>query len=189
MPIIDQTLTYVDIGEKMAATTNPRHKLMLERLYQHSRGEVEEDLEAVLSTLAPEPVYKIQTQGPEMNPRGMENVRRFYIEQIFGKGRHVLESTKERIIVADDAIITEGVIRMILWGRDLIDQGNPAADDPDGVYLLTYNSLIVWPYDEEARIVGEESWAYYPPDCIRKIDPQDAPEGFHRYVARRKAKA
>lgn len=187
MPIIDQTLTYVDIGEKMAATTNPRHKLMLERLYQHSRGEVEEDLEAVLATLAPNPVYKIQTQGPEMNPQGMENVRRFYIEQIFGKGRHVLESTKDRIIVADDAIITEGVVKIVMWGCDLLAQGNPAADDPEGVYLLTYNSLIIWPYDEEARILGEESWAYYPPDCLQKIDPADAPDAFNRYVARRRA--
>ncbi|MCB2048249.1 MAG: hypothetical protein KDE32_08485 [Novosphingobium sp.] len=186
MPIIDQTLTYTDIGDLLDRTTNPRHRKMLEKLYQHSRGEVEEDLEAVLGTLAPNPVYKIQSQGPEMNPSGLENVRRFYIEQIFGKGRHVLESTKDRIIVADDAIITEGKIRMILWGRDLIDQGNPAVDDPEGVYLMSYNSLIVWPYDEEARIIGEESWSYYPPDCLTKIDPAEAPESFHRYVARRK---
>lgn len=187
MTIIDQSLTYVDIGEKMAATTNPRHKLMLERLYQHSRGEVEEDLEAVMATLAPYPIYKIQTQGPEMNPQGTENVRRFYIEQIFGKGRHVLESTKDRIIVADDAIITEGKAKIVMWGRDLIEQGNPAADDPEGVYLLAYNSLIIWPYDEECRIIGEESWAYYPPNCVTRIDPAEAPEGFNRYVARRRA--
>ena len=102
MAIIDQTITYRKIGERLAATTNPRHKLMLERLYQHARGEVEEDLEAVLGTLAPHPVYKVQSQGPEMNPEGMENVRKFYIEQIFAKGRHVLESLKTRIVVADD---------------------------------------------------------------------------------------
>lgn len=186
MSIIDQTLTYKDIGELRDATTNPRHKLMLERLYQHSRGEVEEDLEAVLATLAPNPVYKVQSQGPEMNPAGLENVRKFYVEQIFGKGRHILESTKERIIVADDAIITEGVVKIVMWGRDLIEQGNPGADDPDGTYLLTYNSLIIWPYDEEARILGEESWAYYPPNCLTRIDLKDAPEGFHRYLRGRK---
>jgi hypothetical protein len=184
--IIDQTRTYTDIGKKLEATTNPRHRLMLERLYQHARGEVEEDLEAVLGTLAPNPVYKVQSQGPEMNPRGMENVRRFYIEQIFGKGRHCLESVKDRIIVADDAIITEGVVKIVMWGQDLIDTGNPAAKDPDGVYLLTYNSLIVWPYDEEARILGEESWAYYPKDSLRPIRPEEAPESFHRYLARRR---
>jgi hypothetical protein len=186
MPIIDQTRTYKDIEARLAATTNPRHKLMLERLYQHARGEVEEDLDAVLGTLAPDPVYKVQSQGPEMNPAGFENVRRFYIDEIFGKGRHCLESIKSRIVVADDAIITEGVVRIVMWGRDLINAGNPAADDPEAYYLLTYNSLIVWPYDAEARILGEESWAYYPKDCLKKIRPEDAPDSFHRYVARRR---
>jgi len=186
MAIIDQTLTYKDIGAKLAATTNPRHKLMLERLYQHARGEVEEDLEAVLGTLAPNPAYRVQSQGPEMNPEGLENVRRFYIEQIFGKGRHCLESVKDRILVADDAIVTEGVTRIVMWGRDMMNAGNPGVDDPDAFYLLTYNSLIVWPYDDEARIIGEESWAYYPKDCVRKISPEDAPESFHRYVAKRR---
>lgn len=186
MTIIDQTITYREIGEKMAATTNPRHKLMLERLYQHARGEVEEDLEAVLGTLAPHPVYRVQSQGPEMNPEGMEAVRDFYINQIFAKGRHVLESLKTRIVVGDDAIITEGVVKIVMWGRDLFVQSS-VIDDPDGTYLLTYNSLIVWPYDEEARILGEESWSYYPPDCISKIDLADAPEAFHRYLAKRRA--
>jgi hypothetical protein len=185
MAIIDQSRTYKDIEAKLAAATNPRHKLMLERLYQHARGEVEEDLEAVLGTLAPHPVYRIQSQGPEMNPEGLDNVRRFYVEQIFGKGRHCLESNKSRIVVGDDAIITEGVVRMVIWGRDMMDAGNPAADDPDAYYLLTYNSLIVWPYDAEARIVGEESWAYYPKDCLQKIGPEDVPDSFRRYIARR----
>jgi len=187
MPIIDQRLTYLGIGERIGSTSNPRHKLMLGRLYQHARGEVEEDLEAVLATLAPNPVYKVQTQGPEMNPHGLEGVRRFYIEQIFGKGRHIFESANNRIIVADDAIVTEGIVKIVMWGRDLIEQGNLAADDPDGVYLLTYNSLMVWPYDEEARILGEESWAHYPPDCLRKINPKDAPEAFNLYLIRRRA--
>ena len=187
MAIIDQTRTYKEIGEKLARTTNPRHKLMLERLYQHARGEVEGDLEAVLATLAPNPVYRVQSQGPEMNPAGFENVRRFYVEEIFGKGRHCLESVKDRIIVADDAIVTEGVVKIVMWGQDLIAQGNPAIDDPDGVYLLTYNSLIVWPYDEEARILGEESWSYYPKDCLQKIGADEAPDSFHRYVAQRRA--
>lgn len=187
MAIIDQTLTYAAVGERLAAATNPRHKAMLEKLYQHSRGEVEEDLDAVLATLAPHPVYKMQNQGPEMNPAGMDNVRRFYIEQIFAKGRHVIEAVHDRIVVSDEAIVTEGVMRMVLWGRDLIAQGNRAADDPNGVYLLTYNSLIVWPYDDEARIIGEESWAFYPPDCLRKIAPDEAPEAFHRYIAKRRA--
>jgi hypothetical protein len=139
-----------------------------------------------MDTLAPEPVYRIWSGGPEMNPAGTDNVRRFYIEQIFGKGRHCLEFNQDRITVADDAIVNEGVLRTVMWGRDLIDTGKPV-DDPDGAYLVHYRMLIVWPYDAEGRIIGEESWSSIPKDNARKIDEADAPDNFRRYVARRRA--
>lgn len=186
MAIIDQTLTYKDIAEKLAGTTNPRHKLMLERLYQHARGEVEEDLEAVLGTLGPNPVYKSSIEAPGMNPTGMEDVIRFYKEQIFGKGRHCLESTKPRILVSDEAIVTEGTVRSVHWGQDLIDTGTPV-DDADGFYLLTYTMLIIWPYDEECRIAGEESWSRRTgANYMQKITEADLPESFVRYVTGRR---
>jgi hypothetical protein len=189
MAIIDQTLTYKDIEEKLAGASNPRHRLMLERLLQHARGEVEEDLEAVLATLAPNPVYKSSIETPGMNPTGMEEVVRFYKEQIFGKGRHCLESTKPRILVSDEAIVTEGQVRSVHWGRDLIDTGTQV-DDPDGFYLLTYRMLIVWHYDEACRITGEESWSRRTgADYMRKISEADLPESFKAYIVRRKQAA
>jgi hypothetical protein len=184
--VIDQTKTYKDIEVKLAQTTNPRHKKMLEKLLQHARGEVEEDLEAVLGTLAPNPVYRSSIADPAMNPEGYETVVRFYKEQIFGKGRHCLESTKPRILVSDEAIVTEGTVRSVHWGRDLIDTGT-AVDDPEGFYLLTYQMLIVWPYDEECRITGEESYSRRTGgDYIRKIREDELPESFKRYVAKRR---
>lgn len=186
MPIIDQLITYKDIEPQLAATTNPRHRRILEQLYQHSRGEVEEDLDAVLATLAPDPVYRTSMGGAALNPEGMENVRRFYIEQIFGRGRHCLEYRKSRILVSDDAVVTEGIVRSVHWGQDLIDTG-AQVDDPDGYYLLTYPMLIVWPVDAEGRFLGEESWANRAgDDYIRKIDAADLPESFKGYVAQRR---
>jgi hypothetical protein len=186
MAIIDQTLTYKDIEAKLAQTTNPRHRLMLERLAQHARGEVEEDLDAVLGTLGPNPVYKSSIETAAMNPQGMDAVVRFYKEEIFGKGRHCLESLKPRMLVSDEAIVTEGQVRSVHWGRDLIEAGTPV-DDADGFYLLTYQMLIVWPYDEAGRITGEESWSRRTgADYIRKISEADLPESFVRYVAKRR---
>jgi hypothetical protein len=184
--IIDQTLTYKAIGEKLAQATNPRHKRMLEKLYQHARGEVEEDLEAVLGTLSPNPYYRSSIADPAMNPKGFETVRNFYVNEIFGKGRHCLESNKDRILVSDEAIVTEGTVRSVHWGRDLIDTGTPV-DDPDGFYLLTYEMLVVWPYDEDCRITGEESYSRRSGgDYLRKIREEELPESFKRYVAKRR---
>jgi hypothetical protein len=187
MSIIDQTITYKGVEAKLAATTNPRHRKILEQLLQHSRGEVEEDLDAVLGTLCKDPFYRSSVDTPEMNPQGMDGVIRFYKEQIFGKGRHCLEYHHERILVSDDAVVTDGVVRSVHWGQDLVETG-VAVDDPDGYYLMTYPMLIVWPVDAAGDFLGEESYARRGgSDYLRKIGEDDLPESFVRYVTRRKA--
>ena len=86
----------------------------------------------------------------------------------------------------DDYIITEGALRAVLWGRDAQSMRLPA-DDPEGYYLVTYRMLVVWPYDENGYIIGEESWSSYPKDFIQKIDESEVPERFKAYVAGRKS--
>jgi hypothetical protein len=183
----DSSLTWKPIAELLDRTTNPRHRKMLTMLLQHSRGEVEEDLDAVMGSLAPHPIYKgVRNGGVGPQPEGWDQIHRFYVEEIFGEGRHVLEARKPRIIVDDDAIVTEGPMRLIRWGRDLIAQG-AKIDDPDAVYLMSATVLIVWPFDTEARIIGEESYAR-PPATFEKIDDADIPERFRTYMDRKKAR-
>ncbi|WP_083667149.1 hypothetical protein [Mycobacterium sp. SP-6446] len=55
--LIDPTKTFRLIEERIAKTTNPRHLLMLERLLDHAKGEAEQDLDRVMSTLTPNPRY------------------------------------------------------------------------------------------------------------------------------------
>lgn len=183
----DQARTYKPIEEKLAKTTNPRHRQMLAMLLQHSRGEVEGDLEAVLGTLAPYPVYKgVRASGPQ--PEGPEQIREFYIKEIFGAGRHIFEGNKSRITVDDDTIITEGTMRILMWGKDLLEMGAPV-DDPGATYLMTTDVLIVWPFDAEGRIIGEESWSRPPSKPLEKIAEQDVPQRFKDYIAGRLAAA
>ena len=184
MPYIDQKLTYAAVEQRLADTVNPRHRLLLERLLQHMRGECEADLDAVMATLAPHPVYRTWHGGPELNVEGTEAVRRFYIEQVFGKGRHVFEAPKYRIVVDDHAIITEGISRMVMWGRDLMDAG-ATVDDPDAVYVYQVRILIVWPYDEQGYLLGEEGWSAPVPTALEKLDDADVPESFKSYLQTR----
>ena len=183
----DASRTWRPIAELLERTTNPRHRQMLAMLLQHSKGEVEGDLDAVMGSLAPHPIYKgVRNGGVGPQPEGWDEVKRFYIEEIFGEGRHILESDKFRIIVGDDAIVTEGPMRLFRWGRDLISQG-VKIDDPEATYLMHATVLIVWPYDAEGRIIGEESYGR-PPVSFEKVDPSEAPQRFKDYVAGRKAR-
>jgi hypothetical protein len=185
MAIINQANTYSLLEKKLADTTNPRHRLLLSRVLQHAKGEVTGDLDAVMGTLAQNAVYRAWRQGPEMNPEGFDNIRQYYITEIFGRGRHCLEHDMDRVIVGDDAVVTDGVLRSVMWGRDMQEMGMPV-DDPDACYLVQYRNLISWPFNEEGYIVGEESYACPVKDYITKIEDADLPESFKTYLASRK---
>jgi hypothetical protein len=182
----DPSITWKVIQEKLNRTTNPRHRAMLQELYNHARGEVEGDLERVMGTLSPNPAYRWVRSGPKQ-PTGTEEIREFYINEIFGGGRFCLEGNKDRIVVDDDTIITEGTMRVMQWGRDLERQGAPV-DDPDAVYLMTVRLLIVWPFDQNGKIIGEESWNQMPESLVR-VAPEDIPENFRAYISEKLKKA
>jgi len=175
----DPTRTWKVVQEKLDQTTNPRHRAMLGELLNHARGEVEGDLERVMGTLSATPAYRGVRSGPKQ-PVGTDEIRDFYVNEVFGGGRFCIEGNKDRIVVDDDTIITEGTMRVMLWGRDLERQG-ATVDDRDAVYLMTVRLLIVWPFDKSGKIIGEESWNQQP-ESVVKVAPEDVPENFRVYV-------
>ena len=56
--------------------------------------------------------------------------------------------------------------------RLLADDGAPV--DPDAMYLVKIAEHMIWPYDDEGRLVGEDVWEY--DETVREIialDPAD----------------
>jgi hypothetical protein len=185
MPIIDQSRTYKDVEAKLAQTTNPRHRLLLERVLQHAIGEVEADLEAVMDSLSANPVYRLWSNpDPKAAPAGRENVRRYYADIIFGLGRAFIESNKDRIVVDDNTVITEGWLRTVMWGRDVLDMGRQV-DNPDAYYLIRTRLLNVWPCDAEGYIIGEETYSGAASMSVI-TDENEVPDNIKAYVAKRK---
>lgn len=90
------------IEERIAKTTNPRHLLMLERLLDHAKGEAEQDLDRVMSTLTPNPRYVAWGAPADMSPVGRHAVRTFYEDTIVKGGQWHLEFDMDRIVVDDD---------------------------------------------------------------------------------------
>jgi hypothetical protein len=176
----DPTRTWKGIEEKLATTTNPRHRRMLEEVLAHAKGEVAGDLEGVLATLAPDPVYRYMPDYPAEGPNGIDGVRDFYVNHIFGGGRHIIEANDDRVIVDDSTVITEGTMRILQWGPDLVARGI-TMDDPDATYLMAVRLLIVWPFDKNCKILGEESWSQ-PVQSLEKIADEDVPQIFREYI-------
>lgn len=180
--IIDPTKTFRLIEQRIATTTNPRHLLMLNRLLQHAMGEANLDLELVMSTLAANPRYIAWGAPEDMSPVGRKAVQAFYEETIVKGGQFFLELDMDRIVVDDDTIVTEGNLRSVYYGADAALRGFPV-DDPAAYYLLKLRMLVVWPFDAEGYILGEESYsAITAPDFFTKIEPSQVPGKFRDYI-------
>jgi hypothetical protein len=187
--VIDQSKTFKAMEERLARTTNPRHRAMLEKLLVHARGEAAPDLDMVMGTLGKNPAYHSWTAGPEMSPRGREAVLNFYIHNVVDAGRHVFEFDIDRMVVDDDTIITEGYMTMLYLGRDAIATGLPV-NDPAAFYAVRMRMIIVWPYDDEGMICGEDSYsAPARENFITKVPPDQVPAAFKAFVAERDARA
>jgi hypothetical protein len=182
----DPDRTWRPVQEKLDQTTNPRHRQLLAEVLAHGQGEVRGDLDMVMGTLAPTPVYRYVRQGASEPIVGTEAVRDYYVNETFGGGNHILEGNKDRIVVDDHTVITEGTMRILKWGRDLAAQGAPI-DDVDATYLLSVRLLIVWPFDDDGKLVGEESWSQPATRELEKIDDADVPAAFRDYIAKKAA--
>jgi len=180
--IIDRSKTSKLIEERIATTTNPRHLMMLNRLLQHAVGEATLDLDLVMSTLCADPRYVAWGAPADMSPVGREAVRNFYEETIVRGGQFYLELDMDRIVVDDDTIVTEGDFRALYYGAHLAKRGFPV-DDPEGFYVLSLRMLIVWPFDADGFIIGEETYsAVTAPDFLTKLDTAQVPREFRDFV-------
>jgi len=183
--IIDQTKTWRLLEKRIATTTNPRHLLMLNRVLQHAIGEAKPDLDQVMSTLCPNPRYIAWGAPEDFSPAGTQAVRNFYEETIVHGGQFCLELDMDRIVVDDETVVTEGNFRSLYYGADALKRGFPA-DDPTAFYILKLRMLILWPFDEEGYIKGEETYsAIATPDFFTKIDESEVPQEFRDYIAAR----
>jgi hypothetical protein len=180
--IIDQSKTTRLLEQRIAKTTDPRHLLMLNRLLQHAEGEAKLDLDLVMSTLSPDPRYVAWGAPADMSPVGRQAVQTFYEETIVQGGQSYLELDMDRVVVDDDTIVTEGDFRALYYGADAAKRGFPV-DDPAGFYLLTLRMLIVWPFDADGFIKGEETYtAITTPDFFTKVDPTQVPRELRDFI-------
>jgi hypothetical protein len=72
--------------------------------------------------------------------------------------RRNLELACDRVIVDEESVFTEGVMRMAYPGATLRQMGIEV-DDPDAYYLYETRMGVVWPVDpSEGKLIGEESY-------------------------------
>jgi hypothetical protein len=179
--VIDPDKSWRAVDARLARTTNPRHRALLENLREHLRAETTGDFDALLGTLAADPHYHFWVEGNGFGggPRGLDAVNAHY-QHLYEERRNVLEYDIERIVVDDDCIVTEGDFRQIYPGWVLQSRGADV-DDPNAAYLVTLRIVLFWPYDADGKLIGEDSYSdgdMFSSDRIRKLDPSEIPAAF-----------
>ncbi|MBF6089513.1 nuclear transport factor 2 family protein [Nocardia cyriacigeorgica] len=175
MPVIDPTRTWEPLEQRLADTTDRRHRIVLSAVIEHMKAEAEPDLDALMATLSETPDYHFWNAGVDRGPKGTDGVRRYYADFLATRA-NILEFDIDRVVVDDYCVVTEGFLKQIYPGAYAARLGLPI-DDEAADYLVTHRQLILWPVDEDGRIMGEDSYQSGPAD-ITRLRPDELPRQY-----------
>ena len=85
-------------------------------------------------------------------------------------GEAVLWNSDDRLAVADWGICDELTFHQLASGSDLRALGYDV-DDPEGLYHVSSRQAFIWPYDERARLAGENLYEDKTSLRIEQVDP------------------
>ena len=161
------------IDALLEKTTRPEHRAMLENFKAHMTAEISCDIDGIMATMSPHPVYHSyggdRVDGDVMHVNGREENRAFY-QKIFDEKTSVLELEIERLSVADWGIAGDGVIRIINPGTVLAGRGMDV--DEEAHYLVSTRIAWFLPY-ENGLMCGEDTYTDVASATVVKLDPSD----------------
>ena len=163
------------LAEQIARESDPRRRDNLKVVGRHIEAEVCGDMEALMATLVPEPCYAIWGSSSSVGPKGRDEVVAHY-QAMFDSGKNRLEYEVARLVVDDDAVVTEGTFRHAYTGASLPKSAFAGSEfDPESWYLVEYRALVVWPISANGLIDGEEIYAGEPPRVVRSLAAGECP--------------
>ena len=154
---IDPTKTWRKVEARLARERSPRLRRNLETVLAHMKAEAAPDLDALMTTVAENASYRAWgTDDPLYSPQGKEAVRGFYTAFV-SSGAHRLELDVDRLVVDEDCVVTEGVMRIAYPGT-IVQLLGHAVPDPDAYYLYEARMAVLWPMDANGLVIGEETY-------------------------------
>jgi hypothetical protein len=152
----DQTISWRGLEERLARTDDPRHRKMLQTVIDHAQAESYGDVDGLMATLGDDPQYHFWSGGTDWGPKGADAVRAYYRDFV-ASGAGFFESYKARIVVDDDNVVTESVMRQLVPGR-VAQQRGYDIPDVDAHYIVSARTAIFWPFDESCTLIAEDSY-------------------------------
>jgi hypothetical protein len=158
-------------AELLERTTKPLHRAMLLNFWRHVHLEGGGEYERIVAPdmMVDEPVYRVTWGATPVVIEGKGGVLAFYRSV----GEAVLWNSDDLLAVADWGISDELTFHQIARGSDLRAIGYEV-DDPDALYHASSRQAFVWPYDDRARLMGENLYEDKTSLVIEEVSPEEA---------------
>ncbi len=174
MSQLDITKQNVAVEKVLDNSTNPRHRYLLQAYLRHryleSAGRWEEILDPSLTV--EHPFYRFSLIGqPPFTLDGREQVAAVYGHWT-ETDQCVFYVQDEQVAVGDHMVIGRGIGYQQTLGSELAAAGVEA--DENAMYLSKSQIMMLWPYDDQCRLIGEDVWEFDDAQkALIKLDPAD----------------
>ena len=182
MPLFNPTDSWLPLDARYRSERDPLVHRLIKEVRYHVQHEIEGDLEALMDTLTADPIYHFWNTATPMVLMGRPAVEGFY-RQMIAAGGNQFEIVVKRIVADAHSVITEGQVKQVHTGKELIAMGRkevrgaPLANAD--LFLTTTQLITVWPSDPDGKLVGEDIYfGEAPLSRIDKITRADLPHGY-----------
>ena len=155
----DPESSWASLEARIDRERDPRRIQLLEQVRDHMRTEIRGELPALMATLVDDPQYHLWGFPVEAGPKGRDAVEAFYTGMIETGGNH-FHFDIQRIVVDDDAVVTEGRMLTRVPGSVVIASGIESVEgepvEADASYISSAQIITVWPAAEDGRLKGED---------------------------------
>ena len=171
---LDITKQNVAVEKVLEKTDDPRHRYLLQAYLRHryleSAGRWKEILDPSMTVDVP--FYRFQLAGREpFTLEGKEQVGMLYGHWT-ATNQCVFYVEGEEVAVGDHMVVGRGIGYQQTLGSELAAAGLDV--DPGAMYLKKSQIMMLWPYDDECRLLGEDVWEFDTAEAgLFKLDPAD----------------
>lgn len=174
MSKLDITKQNVAVEKVLEHTDIPRHRYLLEAYLRHryleSAGRWEEILDPELTVDEPHYRFNLAGQAP-FSLSGRQEVGMLYGHWT-ATNQCIFYVEDEDVAVGDHMVIGRGIGYQQTLGSELADAGLDV--DPESMYLKKSQIMMLWPYDDQCRLLGEDVWEFDTAEAgLFKLDPAD----------------
>jgi hypothetical protein len=160
MSQLDITKQNIAVEKVLATTENPRHRYLLQAYLRHryleSAGRYQEIFDPALTVA--HPVYRFAMIGrAPFKLDGRQQVETLYAHWT-ATDQCVFYVEDELVAVGDHLVVGRGISYQQTLGAELARAGVEV--DAAAMYLLKSQICMVWPYDDQCRLLGEDVWEF-----------------------------